>query len=701
MATSHRIWTSLPKPAARWSRLFALGILVGVLGGLVAAGLETAIHLGTRLAIGRVTHLDQPTVFQFDWRVLLFPALGGLASGLLVRIFCPFSRGHGTDMLIRAFHKSQGDLPLRAPAVRGVANIAVLSAGGSTGPEGPSAALGAALGSSVGRLFRLAPRERRVMLLAGCAAAVGAIFRCPLGGALFATSVPYREEEFESEAIVPAFVASVIGYSVFMSLLGGLGDQQYLLPGTGQLAFRSMLELLPYALLGMICGVVSIAFNVSLRFVERRAVPMMRLPRWFAPAIGGLLTGCIACALPQVMDGRYEFIRNILAGLDRVGVNAWWWVGLFGAIIVAKCAATACTVGSGGSGGALGPAVFLGGMCGAWLGALIHALMPAAFPAESRFREGLIAVGMGGVLAATMRTPLAAIVMVTEMTGSYGLIVPLMVVCVSAYVIGRPWGLNDEQVRSAAESPAHAGDAIVHLLESWRVGELMEPRWTPTVAPNASLGEMVRNIASGTRPVFAVAEGERLHGVVSVTDIRRIMEDPSLADAVIASDIMTQRLDVLRPDDDMYHAMSEFRRGTHDVLPVVSRRDGRWLGMLTRRRVYEMLHLKLSEAHRQVLREHDGLAAIGQEAEVQQLVMGVSPLRKDIVQRMEVPLDAIGKSLRTADFRRRYHVQVVAIERPDGSLQCPPELDAPLRADGRLVVIADAEAMADSPPSRD
>ena len=667
--------------------MFGLGVAVGVLGGVAAAGFEAILEFGTSRLVGQVAHLGSADLLLFDWRVLLFPTVGGLISGLLIRALCPASVGHGTDLVIRAFHHRQGDLPIRGPFVRALANVAVLMFGGSTGPEGPIAALGGSIGSGVGKAFRLSVRERRVMLLAGCAAAIGAIFRCPLGGAMFATSVLYRDEEFESGAIVPSFVASVLGYSVFMSIRGGLGKSDFLLPGCDQLTFHSIIELLPYIGLGILCGLATICLNVPLRFVEQRLVPKSRLPRWMAPAVGGLVTGIIACAAPQVMDGRYVFIKNALAGFDGLGISAWWWVGLFGAVILLKCVATAFTVGSGGSGGALGPAVFIGGVVGAFWGATLTATMPSLVPADSMLRHALIPVGMGGVLAAVMRTPLAAIVMVTEMTGSYGLIVPLMLVCVSAYVIGGRWGLNREQLPTMAQSPAHAGDAIVHMLESWRVSDFIEKHWPETVAMNTPLREIIAHLQPGTRPVFAVAEDGFLRGVVSTSDIRRIMDEPALAEAVIASDIMTERLIAVHPEDDLYHAMNEFRRSQHHVLPVLRAGDGRWVGMLLRERVFESVQRHIAETQAAMLSEHAGLAAIHQEAEIQQIVMGIVPTRGQSIERLMVPMDAVGRTLREADFRRVFGAHVIAVEQPDGKVTCPPDLNAPLAANQRLLAI--------------
>jgi predicted transcriptional regulator len=229
---------------------------------------------------------------------------------------------------------------------------------------------------------------------------------------------------------------------------------------------------------------------------------------------------------------------------------------------------------------------------------------------------------------------------------------------------------------------------MIHLLESWRVGEIMEPQWTPTVAPDTPLRELVAQLRPGTRPVFAVVEGGRLLGLVSVADLRRIMEEPGLAEVVIASDIMTVQLDTLQPDEDAYTALAQLARTHHDVLPVIQRGGrGRWLGMLTRERIFECVHEGVARMQKLMLEEHDGLKAIGSEGRLQQLVMGVAPMKKDVIQRLNVPMDVVGQSLRQADFRRTYGAQVIAIERPDGSVQCPPDLDAPLATGQRLLAI--------------
>ncbi len=692
-----RSWIHYHEPATRWGKMFLLSVVVGILAGGAAAGLHYALHEGVEALIGRFSHIGGPGWWTFRWEILLLPAIGGLASGLLVQGIFRLGPGHGTNVFVSAFHEHGGHLPLRGPSVKAVAAVGVISCGGSAGPEGPVAALGASIGSRLAEWCGLAPRQRRVLLVAGCAAGVGAIFQCPLGGALFATSVLYRESEFETDSIVSSVIASIISYSTFMAIFG---FGRHLLQGAEPLVFTHPLELIPYAVLGLVCGLLSIFFYFCMHTVESRPLRRLHLPAWLVPALGGLLVGLLGCALPQVMDARYQFIQNALDGRlfaasGAAGLSWGQWALLFGLIAVVKCVATALTVGSGASGGLLGPSVFIGGVAGAFVGACFMAVAPESISPEimEKTRQALIPVGMAGVLAASMRTPLAAIVMVTEMTGSYGLIVPLMLVCVSAYLIGWHWGLNPAQVRSASESPAHAGDLLVHLLESFHVRDLMEPRWPFRVTPSATLGEMIGGLVSGSRPVFAVLEGSRLAGVISLPDISRAVSEPGISEIVIASDIMTTPPALLHPEENLYDVLERFRSVSHEVLPVVSLdQEETFLGMLSRQSIHQALRRHVGEIRRHLYSEHAGLQAIEQDEQLYQLVAGVSSAGSDAIQRIPVPLEVVGESLRGIDFRNKYGMQVIGIQDEGGELQCPPDINRPLRADQMLVVIVPQDA---------
>ena len=227
------------------------------------------------------------------------------------------------------------------------------------------------------------------------------------------------------------------------------------------------------------------------------------------------------------MDARYEFIRAVMNGsLFHGGPTAsWWgWAGLFGALALLKCLATACTVGSGGAGGVLGPSLAIGGIVGALLARSASAL-------SRRLSRALAASpdsGGDGLLAAGMRVPLAAIVMTAEMTGSYGLIVPNMLVCVAAYLIGRRWGLPHEQVPSSIDSPVHAADVVVRLLESTQVGNLVNGQGGLVVSPETHLQQLVQRLEPGQQPAFMVVQDEHLVGTITLPDLAHVLSDSQL-----------------------------------------------------------------------------------------------------------------------------------------------------------------------------
>jgi CIC family chloride channel protein len=664
------------------TRLITLSVLAGVAAGAAASALAGALHLGASLVIGRFVELGGAEALRPSAALLLLPALGGLLSGLAVQRLAGLPVQQGTDQMVLAFHRHDGVLPVRGTAIRAAAAVVVISFGGSAGPEGPIAGLGAGLGSWLGSALGLTARERRALLIAGCAAGVGAIFHCPLGGALFATSVLYRRPEFEGSALVPAFVASAVGYATFLSISG---SSTTLFHDASSLEFASALELPVYVALGLACGGAAALFGASYRRVAAFFAARKRTPAWLRPALGGLAAGAVACALPQVMDGEYRMIQNALTGelFRGAGHGALLWAALLAAIVVAKCIATAFTVGSGGAGGVIGPSLFLGGAVGASLGILLQGTLP--FVGTEGLREALIPVGMAGVLAASMRTPIAAMVMVVEMTGSFGLIVPLMLVVVTAYGVGRRYGLVAEQLPAPADSPTHAGDLLVALLERLRVEEVARSVWPAVVEPATPLAGIVASLPSGAPPTAIVVERGRVRGVISFAELRAVVDEAELVHIAIAADLMSPRFDRLAPDDSLYEALGVFARSGAEALPVTNE-EGGLLGVLTRGDVHEAVSRRLAATREELLREHAGLSAIAEHGELAHLISGL-PAGAGRVERVPVGAGWLGRTLREVDARRELGGLVLAVHTADKRFLCPPDPARPFTAGDRLVVL--------------
>lgn len=665
--------------------------IVGIVAGLASVALESALYFGSELLIGRFTHLGGAGIFQWRWELVALPVAGGLLSGVIVQLIARRPAGHGTDQMVHAFHHQDGRFPLTGPSLKAAAAVGVISMGGSAGPEGPIAALGAAIGSRAARLLHLTARDRRTLLIAGCAAAVGALFQCPLGGALFATGILYREPEFEGSALIASFIASVFGYSTYVALLG-VGAR--VLSGTTDLSFQSPAELPVYAVLGVVCGLTAAAFSRSVRFVEDEFTPRIPLPVWMKPAIGGLVTGVIACALPQVMDGRYLFIQGVFDASLFAAVDRSWiaWSLLFMAITAAKCVASAFTVGTGAAGGVLGPSVFIGGTVGAAVGAALEAIAPGTVP--EAMRQALIAVGMAGILAAAMRTPLAATVMVMEMTGSFGLIVPLMLVSMTAYMIGGRHGMITTQVDSPADSPAHAGDALMHWLERRRVEDVMARDWPLRCTPSTPLPVLLERIRDDIPPHIAVLDGERIVGMISIPELRHVLGDGDSTPLIIAADVMTQLSLVLDRNDTLYEAIHQFQQGQVDAIPVVGAGRGeaeRFLGMLTRAAVARVVDQYTRQTRERLLHEHQGFAALQEQDQLSQIIAGLPAERAGHVVRIAVDRDLVGETLASSDFRRRHHAEVLAIRTAGGAFLCPPDPHHVLNEKDSLLVIFHAD----------
>jgi len=377
------------------------------------------------------------------WLIPLSTTLGGLISGLLIFRFAPEAEGHGTDAAIRAFHRTSGNLRLRVAPVKAIASAITIGSGGAAGREGPVALIGATLGSVYARATHQSEDERRLLLVVGLAAGIAAVFRTPLGAALLAIEILYRGMEFEAAALLYTMLASVGAYAVTGLFLGW--EPLFEIP-SGMIA-PSVFEYGWYALLGIAAGVAAAALPVIF-YRMRAAFQALPGPPHLKPALGGLGVGLIALALPQVLGGGYGWIQMAIYGQLTIGLMLL--------LALAKTVAFSFTIGSGGSGGVFAPTLFVGAMIGGFLGAVFNQPVPP-----------FVIVGMAAVFAGAAHVPIAALIMVTEMTGSYQLLVPAALALMLSYFVqitlssqSRFKGLYEAQVFSRGDSPAHHADHL-------------------------------------------------------------------------------------------------------------------------------------------------------------------------------------------------------------------------------------------------
>jgi chloride channel protein, CIC family len=376
-------------------------------------------------------------------------AVGFAIAGLLMQYLAPDPEEHSTEEIIRSYHERKGQIGMKPFVPKLLAAIATVGFGGSAALEGPSIYGGGALGSWLWtrlRSFRLTPNERRIMLISGAAAGMGAVFRAPLTGIVFALEMPYKDD-LAHEALLPSLIASVIAYATLASFVG----TRPLFDFAGATAFSGK-ELLWAALLGLICGLLAMVFDITYRRARNFSV-QLHIPHWLKMTIGGILTGLCGWLFLAMYKGQlvpigpnYEAVPQIL-----LGAHGAVELIVFG---ILKLAATLFSLAVGGVSAMFVPLFLTGGSFGAAFAHLI-----GQTPALDLYA----AVGIAAFLAAGYKTPLAAVVFIAEATGGHAYIIPALIGAAVAYAVsGEASVSGDQRLHSTPEEghvPSHENPA--------------------------------------------------------------------------------------------------------------------------------------------------------------------------------------------------------------------------------------------------
>jgi chloride channel protein, CIC family len=433
------------------SKWLVLGSLIGVIAGLGAVVFYEALSFATHVLLGILAGYQPPAPageggaagsagFARPWAIPLVAVLGALASGFLVFTWAPEAEGHGTDAAIDAVHKNPRGIRLRAVAVKIVASALTIGSGGSGGREGPTAQISAGFGSLLARTLDLSPEDGRIAVSIGVGSGIGAIFGAPLGGAVLAADIVYRDD-FEAEALLPGLFSSVVAWAVFGAVFGY--QPLFAMPSYH---FTQPLQLVWFAVLGVAAGFLGLLYSKS--FYGLTALSK-RLPfsRKLRPAVGALGVGLIALALPQVLGTGYGWIQQSMSGqLSHLSLLVVL------ALPFARILATSLSIGTGGSGGVFGPGMVIGAFTGLAVWRVLAPVMPAVGHSPAPF----VVVGMMALFGAIARAPLATMLMVAEMTGNISVVAPALVaVAISSLIVRRfDDSIYRSQLRTRADSAA-------------------------------------------------------------------------------------------------------------------------------------------------------------------------------------------------------------------------------------------------------
>ena len=461
---SFKLFLSGHGMSVKTGKYVTLAALVGTLVGFVTVAFYWMIHwakvyvmeeLGhhdfmSMLPKGEIVHPFWTMASLSDphrWILVFLPAIGAVAGCLLIRRFARVEHARGTDSAVKAFHRgesiSRGVIP-----VKSVASVLTVGFGGSAGYEGPVTLLGAACGSVVNRAFRLDKRASRILMAAGLAAGISALFRAPFAGAIFGAEIFYSSSDMEADTVMPSVIASVMSYTIFCCFYGW--KPLFDMPPC---AFMNGLRLLPYLVLAFVVA-LGARFYISVFRSMENWFSMRKWPVWTRVAAGGLATGALGFVFPDILGSSYALIQTaFLAGGDGTA-GAYGTLTAVGFLVFffVKVVATSFTVGSGGSGGLFAPALACGGALGAATGLFFRHILPASVG----IHPGAFAlVGMAAFLASSIRVPLTAIIMVAEISGNHELLLPTMWACCIAFWLNNGWSLYRSQVHSRESSPLH------------------------------------------------------------------------------------------------------------------------------------------------------------------------------------------------------------------------------------------------------
>jgi CIC family chloride channel protein len=553
-----------------------ISLLIGVCTATAAILLKQLIHLIHNL-------LTANAQLGVNYWLLIYPAFGILLAGLFVKYIVRDDISHGITKVLYAISQRKSRIKPHNMWSSLVASSVTIGFGGSVGAEAPIVLTGAAIGSNLGRLFRM--EQKTLMLLVGCGAAgaVAGIFKAPIAGLVFVIEVLMLDLTLTS--ILPLLISSVTAATV-----------SYIFTGTEAIFKFSqtdafVMSRIPYVLLlGIFCGFVSLYFTRAIIMIENFYRKINQL--WKKVIIGAITLSVLIFIFPPLYGEGYDVIESLLNGqflsltehsaFFGITDSHWGIISFLGLILLTKAFATSATNGGGGCGGIFAPSLYLGCIAG-----FIFAHTSNFFDLTPYLPEKNYALlGMAGVMAGVMHAPLTGVFLIAELTGGYDLFLPLMIVSISSFatiIMFERHSIYTMRLAKKGELLTHHKDkAILTLL---KIENVLETDFL-TVNPEMTLGDVVKDIAQSSRSIFPVVDPNGiLLGLVLVDNIRNIMFRPELYERFKVDRFMISAPANILSDMPMEKIMQLFEDTKAWNLPVVDK-QGRYLGFVSKSNIF-------------------------------------------------------------------------------------------------------------------
>ncbi len=573
------------------THIFLYAVVTGVISGVIAMVFSWLLHLAESFFSS--LHLfdsnsgnsfREKINFIFEHQssallVLLLPALGGLICGLISYLFCNEAEGTGTDEMINAFHNKEGKMNTRVPFYKSLATIFTLSTGGSGGREGPISQIGAGVGVLIANVAGAGARGRRTLMLSGTAAGLGAAFKTPLGGALTAVEMVYKKD-IESDALIPCFISSVTAYLVFVAYAG----TEPLMPISENESFQFS-EIMFYLILGALCYLFGFLFIKGFNDA-RKLISNIRIPLWLKPALGGLLVGMIALLFYETAGRGDNYLAGVLNGNlpHFFGTKEIFYI-VASLLLIAfvKIVATTLTIGSGGSAGIFGPSLFIGAMIGAAVGVVAKFVLKDPEVTIVTY----MVVGMGAFYAGVANAPIAGIIMICEITGSYVLLPPLIIVSIFTFILSRQISFYKHQVDDRFKSPAHLWDMKLDVIESIVIKDYFPDFRLLAMVKDSNEFSTVRDLANYYHSSDFVVVDDNMK-YVGILSLRKTGEKhfKLVREKITAGELADKQIPSVSREDSLGTVLNIIMKFDIDKV-AVTEEQGRTIGYIRSRDIFE------------------------------------------------------------------------------------------------------------------
>lgn len=561
--------------------LLILSFAVGLLSGFAAIILKNLIY-----QLGKLLTLNF-TSYSESYQYLAYPGIGILITVLFVRYFVKDNIGHGVTKVLESIASKKGRMRAHNMFTSIISSTITIGFGGSVGAEAPVVLTGSSIGSNIARRFNLSYHTMTVLIGCGAAGAIAGIFKAPLAGMLFAIEVLMLDMSMTS--LLPLLISASTSASLAYFLMGSAHHFDFQIDKAFNVA-----NIPWYIVLGIFCGLFSYLFTQGNLFVEGR---FQKIKNPFLKVlVGGILLGIFIFLFPPLWGEGYFTIDQILTDTGSNILNNSLFVGfkddkfiLIGMIfliMIVKIIATATTTGAGGSGGIFAPSLFLGGMAGFFVSSILNLegnLVPA---------RNFALVGMAGMMAGVMQSPMTAIFLIAEITGGFGLLIPLMITSATAYLTVKPLlphSLYHMRLAQRGELITHNKDkAVLTLLKLKNVIETD----LLTVDVESSLGELVQIISKSKRNIFPVIDqNNNFCGVVLLDDIREFMFERERYTTTLVKELMFMPPEIIAPDEKMETVMKKFNDSRVWNLPVIKNR--KYIGFISKSTIFNAYRAEL------------------------------------------------------------------------------------------------------------